>query len=151
MRQPMTCRRKIKRARRAVRFDLEPGTKLFGIGNLGLLKQVHFWRLARDLKLLGDDSVEQPCVGGALDLEFGLALGQVQIDSVAFDSAGPLPIGGVDLRPIGMVGIAGLAASSVTTQYSAAADEPDPRQMYSQRPIAILRVLCSGCTTIPLL
>ena len=115
---------------------------IVGFG-LGLLEK-DFGCLLADLFHLGDDTGEAAAVGDPLLVEASLGLGEAAGDGLAGVVAGPLPVGAMGLRRIGVAAVARGAAGGVAEDDTALADEAEFGDLAGEIAVAALEFVEAG-------
>jgi hypothetical protein len=114
-------------------------------GGFGLdLLEQDLGRLFADLLHLGDDAGEATAVGDPLLVEAGLALAQPSGDGLAGVPSGPLPVGAVKLRRVGIAATARGSAVGVSENYAALADEAEIEDLEGELAVAALELFQTG-------
>jgi len=97
-----------------------------------------------DFLYLGDDGGEAAAVGDPLLVEAGLALAQPSGDGLAGVPSGPLPIGAVKLRRVGIAATARGSAVGVSEDHAALADEAEIEDLEGELAVATLELIQTG-------
>ena len=110
--------------------------------NLGLVVDVlgehEFGGFGSDLSHLSDQGAVASVVGDPFGVELGLGWGEPAVDGLAVDLRGPLPVGAVRVRRVGVAAAAGLAAPVVAQREAAGADVADVGQLGGEFPVVAL-------------
>ena len=114
-----------------------------GTAGFGLL-QHELRGLLTELLHLSDDAGQAAAVGDPFLVKRGLGFGEAPSDGFAGVIAGPLPVGAVRLRRIGVASAAGGSAVGVAADDAALLDEAQVEDLAGELALAALKFLKSS-------